>query len=142
MFIQTKEMQGKKGHYRVQIVQNKLVQDAQWDALHGVFTNIKDLSARDLLDLWQVEESFRLQMHDLLIRPIYHWKPRRIKAHIALVYMSFSLMRFMQYKLKSAGLKLSAEKIRNELIHSQVSIVRDHKTLKRYVIPHLSLPRP
>ena len=127
------------GEHQIEIDEDKLAEDAQWDGLHGVFTNIKDLTASEILEqyhgLWQVEESFRLQKHDLLIRPIYHWKPRRIKAHIALVYMSFSLLRFMEYKLKSAGLKLSAEKIRNELVHAQVSIVRDRQTFKRYVIP-------
>ncbi len=128
-----------KGDHQIEIDKDKLEEDAQWDGLHGVFTNIGDLSAQEILEqyhgLWQVEESFRLHKHDLLVRPIYHWKPRRIKAHIALVYMSFALLRFMQYKLKNAGIKLSAEKVRNELIHAQVSIVRDHKTFKRYVIP-------
>ena len=128
-----------KGEHQIEVDEDKVMESAQWDGLHGILTNIKDLSAQQLIaqyhGLWQVEESFRLQKHDLLIRPIYHWKPRRIKAHIALVYMSFALLRFMQHKLKSQGIKLSVERVRNELTHAQVSIVRDRKTLKRYVIP-------
>ena len=119
--------------------EDKVMESAQWDGLHGILTNIKDSSPQVLIEqyhgLWQVEENFRLQKHDLLIRPIYHWKPRHIKAHITLVYMSFSLLRFMQHKLKSQGIKLSVERLRNELTQAQVCIVRDRKTLKRYVIP-------
>ncbi len=128
-----------KGEHQLDVDEEKVMEAAQWDGLHGILTNIKDLTSKELLEqyhgLWQVEESFRLQKHDLLIRPIYHWKPRRIKAHIALVYMSFSLLRFMQHKLKKRGINLSVEKIRKELIHAQVSIVMDRNSLKRYVIP-------
>ena len=128
-----------QGDSKIEIDEDKLFSDAQWDGLHGIYTNIKDIEAEVLLSqyhgLWQVEESFRIEKHDLLIRPIYHWKPRRIKSHIAIVYMAFSLVRFLQYKLRSKGIKLSIERVREELLHAQISIVKDIKTLKRYVIP-------
>ena len=128
-----------QGDSKIEIDEEKLFSDSQWDGLHGIYTNIKDIEAEVLLSqyhgLWQVEESFRIEKHDLLIRPIYHWKPRRIKSHIAIVYMAFSLVRFLQYKLRSKGIKLSIERVREELLHAQISIVKDIKTLKRYVIP-------
>jgi len=121
------------------IDQQKVADEAQWDGLHGIFTNVKDLSALELLEqyhgLWQVEESFRLHKHDLLVRPIFHWTPKRIKAHIAIVYMAFSLVRFMQYKLSIAGLKLSPERVREELNHVQESLLVDTQTGARYIIP-------
>ncbi len=125
------------------IDQQKVADEAQWDGLHGIFTNVKDLSALELLEqyhgLWQVEESFRLHKHDLLVRPIFHWTPKRIKAHIAIVYMAFSLVSFMQYKLSIAGLKLSPEKVREELTHVQESLLVDTQTGARYIIPSKSI---
>ncbi len=50
------------------------------------------IAARAILSqyrgLWQVEDTFRVSKHDLKIRPIYHWTPRRIEAHIAIAFMS------------------------------------------------------
>ena len=42
-------------------------------------------------NLWQVEESFRITKHDLKIRPIYHWSPKRVKAHLAISFTAYML---------------------------------------------------
>jgi transposase len=128
-----------EGESNVSVNKEKIMEAAQWDGLHGVLTNVKDLKAEKILEqyhgLWQVEESFRIHKHDLLIRPIFHWTARRIKSHIALVYMSFSLIRFLQYKLNSKSIKLSPEKVRNELCHAQESLLKHTITKDRYIIP-------
>jgi transposase len=128
------------GEVKVSINQEKIDKESLWDGLHGVFTNINDLSPLELLEhyhgLWQVEESFRISKHDLRVRPIFHWNGNRIRAHIAICYMAFSLIRFLQHKLRNeANLRFSPEKIRTELYHVQQSIVKDTKTEKEYVIP-------
>ena len=124
---------------QISIDKEKLIKAAAWDGLHGVFTNIKDLSAEEILEqyhgLWQVEESFRIHKHDLMVRPIFHWTPKRIKAHIAIVYMAFSLIRFMQVKLRQNGIKMSAEQVRNELVHAQTSILKHKLSGEFYAIP-------
>ena len=124
---------------KVSIDESKLAEAELWDGLHGVFTNVKDLSGKKILDqyhgLWQVEESFRIHKHDLLIRPVFHWTPKRIKAHVALVYMSFALVRFLQYKLHKKGIKLSPEKVKNELIHAQTSILKHTDSNHIFIIP-------
>jgi len=55
-----------------------------------VVTNAKDLSNQEILNqynsLWQVEEAFRVTKHDLKVRPIYHFKPQRVKAHLAISF--------------------------------------------------------
>ena len=128
------------GEVNVSINQEKIDKESLWDGLHGIFTNINDLSHLELLEhyhgLWQVEESFRISKHDLRVRPIFHWNGNRIRAHIAICYMAFSLIRFLQHKLrKEANLKFSPEKIRTELYHVQQSIVKDTRTENEYVIP-------
>ena len=41
-------------------------------------------------ELWSVEESFWTVKHDLKVQPVFHWKPQRVKAHIALASMAFA----------------------------------------------------
>lgn len=81
--------------------EQKILQDQQWDGLHGVITNIKDASHAELLmrygRLWKIEESFRINKNTLSMRPIFHFKTERIHAHIALCYMAFAILRHMEY---------------------------------------------
>lgn len=131
-----------KDKAKVEIDLDKVAKDSQWDGLHGVFTNIKNFDSQQILEhyrgLWQVEESFRISKHDLKMRPIFHWTPHRIKAHIAICFMAFSLIRTLQFKLKKHYLSLSPEKVRDELMRVQSSILRHTKTDERFVVPSKS----
>ena len=108
-----------------------------WDGLHGIITN-SDLSPQEALrqyrGLWQVEESFRINKHDLKIRPIFHWTPSRIKAHLALSFMSFACVRHLEYRISLQYKKMSSDAIRNSLIRIQASILKDRDS-NRYVVP-------
>jgi len=128
-----------KGKSLAEINKEKVAQDAQWDGLHGVFTNIPNANPIEILahyrGLWQIEESFRINKHDLKMRPVFHWTPKRIKAHIAICYMAFALIRTLQYKLRREYQNLSPEVIQNELVHLQVSILKHINTDDHYIIP-------
>jgi len=128
-----------EGETRVELDKAKLAKSAAWDGLHGIITNKKDLSAKEVIDyyrqLWQIEENFRISKHDLKIRPIYHREPRRVKAHIAISYMALVCVRHLEYRVKTQYKKLSPEVIKNELLHAQCSILKDLTTNKRYCIP-------
>ncbi len=128
-----------EGKTKVELDEAKLAKSAAWDGLHGIITNKKELSAEEILDyyhqLWQIEENFRISKHDLRIRPIYHWTPKRVKAHIAISFMALVCVRHLEYRVKRQYKKLSPEVIRNELLHSQCSILKDISTNKKYCLP-------
>jgi transposase len=86
--------------------------------------------------LLKIEESFRINKHTLSMRPIYHFKPERIKAHIALCFMAFSVLRHMEYHIKLTQ-KLSLEVMLDELTHVQASFYRHLPTGKIYRIPKI-----
>lgn len=131
-----------EGEMQVEINEDKLLSEAQWDGLHGVFTNVKEkeMDAEVILEqyhgLWQVEDSFRINKHDLRMRPIFHWSAKRIRAHIAICFVAFALIRFLQQRIRTElGENFSAERISNELFHVQESVVKDISTGNKYVIP-------
>ena len=117
----------------------KISEDAQWDGLHGVITNQTEMHATKILEryrgLWQIEEAFRVNKHSLKMRPIFHWTPKRIRAHILICFMSYSLVKYSLHRLKQAGLQMSLEKLRENLAQVEASIVKDKQTKRRYVIP-------
>lgn len=119
--------------------EEKIKEAERWDGLHGIYTDIKDQTAVELLNqykgLWQVEETFRIGKHDLRMRPIFHWTPRRIKAHIALCFMALVCVRMAEYRIALQYKKLSPHVIKTALLGLQISILKDHKTNKVYALP-------
>jgi len=125
----------------VSIVLNeaKIKEDEAWDGLKGIITNNSKLTNEELIhqytNLWQVEESFRITKHDLKIRPIYHWKPSRVKAHLAISFMAYTLVRHLEYKVRLLYKKRSPERIRQTLLSVQSSILYDTKTDRKFAFP-------
>lgn len=119
--------------------EDKIAEDASWDGLHAIITNDFDTPATELLSnyrrLWVIEESFRIHKHNLAIRPIYHFKPERIKAHIGLCFLAFALMRQALQRIRLAKRAISPQELRDALINVQASILKHKKTGVRYRMP-------
>lgn len=132
-----------KGKTDITINQEKILLEQQWDGLHGVITNtnVDIFSAEEIYaqyrGLWQVEEAFRVNKTDLKIRPIYHWTPRRIHAHLAISYISFSCIRLLQFLLRQSGLALSCAEIKYHLSRCEVTVVQDSRSNKVFNMPSL-----
>jgi len=105
----------------------KIEADAVWDGLKGLIVNASSqLSNEEILiqynNLWQVEESFRVTKHDLKIRPIYHYKPSRVRAHLGISFAAFMLTRYLEHRVRVQFKKLSPKRIKNLLLGVQTSI--------------------
>ena len=79
--------------------------DVKWDGLYGVVTDLPVSGIEEIKSvlshyhyLWRIEESFRISKSGLKIRPLYHHKEERIRAHIALIYMAFACVRHLQMR--------------------------------------------
>ncbi|MFZ0565681.1 MAG: IS1634 family transposase [Chlamydiales bacterium] len=128
-----------EGDGKVKLDEEKVKSEEGWDGFHGVITNCLETQVDELLShyrrLWVIEESFRIQKHTLRIRPIYHFKPERIEAHILLCYMAFSLMRYLEYEIKKFEMGLSMEEVRTALWSVQVSLLHEGGTENWYRMP-------
>jgi len=67
---------------------------ARWDGLRGIVAwNCGETDPRDLViqyrRLSEIEACFRTNRHDLAIRPVFHWKERRVRATVAIRHMAF-----------------------------------------------------
>ena len=93
-----------KGKGRWEIDSDRIAEVARWDGLHGVATNVRGMPVEAILEryrgLWLLERSFRITKHHPKVRPIYHWTPGRIRAHLAIAYMAFTCVRYLAYRVK------------------------------------------
>ena len=127
------------GDSTIELNEEKIKADEKWDGLLGIMTNASTISHEQIVSkyvgLWQVEEAFRVNKHDLKMRPVFHWKPSRVRAHIAITFTAFSLVKYMEYRVRLQYKKLSPEVIRQALIRVQTSILFDTKKHIRYALP-------
>ena len=136
----TKDKNKKSCDLTIIINEEKIQEDEKWDGLKGLIINENSKLSNDEIltqysNLWQVEESFRITKHDLKIRPIYHWTPTRIKAHLAISFSAYMLTRYLEYRVRLQYKKLSPAIIRNLLLNVQKSIVYDKVKKIKYIIP-------
>jgi transposase len=128
-----------EGDIKIKLNESKLEEEAKWDGLHGVITNLQDKEAKEVLahyrGLWEIEESFRVSKHDLKVRPIFHWVPPRIQAHLAIAFMAFTCVRHLEHRVALQCQYMSPEVMRSELLHIQTSFLRHKQSRKLYCIP-------
>jgi transposase len=71
-------------------------------------TNVTEWSDEALwqtyIQLTEAEAAFRIHKSDLAIRPIWHHKQRRIKAHILVCFIAYALWKLLQQWQSRAGL--------------------------------------
>jgi transposase len=128
-----------KGESKIELDEEKLQKESQWDGLHGVITNDEGFSSKEILNyyrnLWHVEAAFRVNKHDLKIRPIYHFTPRRIRAHLAIAFIAYTLVTMLEYRVRLQYKNMSIEEIKQNLIKVQASVLFHQKTKIRYLLP-------
>lgn len=95
----------------------------EWAALsEGTYilrTNVHQWTDEELwhtyVQLTEAEAAFRIHKSDLCIRPIWHHKADRIKAHILICFLSYAMWKTLQKWQSKAGLGDSPRTILNEL---------------------------
>ena len=121
--------------------EEKIRREERWDGVFGIVSSHarEAVSGAEIFaryrGLWQIEDAFRVNKRDLKMRPIYHWTPKRIRSHLLICYMAYALVARVRHKLMRAKMKLSIERVREELGYVQASIVRDQQTGERFLLP-------
>jgi transposase len=128
-----------EGDSKVVLEDKKLAAAARWDGLHGVMTSAAELPASQAIEqyrkLWQIEDCFRVAKHDLRIRPIFHWTPARVRAHLLVCFLALVCLRCLAYRVRLRFEAMSPARIVRTLNSVQASILRDTATNRRYVLP-------
>ena len=127
------------GELRVEISKDKVKYDEAWDGLKGYITNT-NLSAKKVVQsygqLWQIEKAFRISKTDLRIRPMYHYKRRRIEAHICIAFVAYSIWKELERLLDSANIsmtpKRAAELSRN--MYALEYLAPGNKSIKKKIL--------
>lgn len=84
------------------INQNIINEEAKYDGLYAVCTNLED-DVQDIITVnhrrWEIEESFRIMKSEFNARPVFHSNEEAIKAHFLICFLSLTIYRYLEKKL-------------------------------------------
>jgi transposase len=119
----TKENINKRGYnkfleishdIKVNICLDKVDEDEKWDGLKGYLTNT-NLPAQQVYEqyhgLWVVEKAFRVTKGTLELRPMFHFSPKRIEAHVCICFVAYKVYKELERILKASEINLSVDKV-------------------------------
>ena len=113
-----------QGELTVRLDETKVEEDQKWDGLKGYLTNTQlepQEVTQNYAHLWQIEKAFRISKTDLRIRPIYHYRKRRIEAHLCIAFAAYAIFKELELLLKDKGIEMSAKRA-GELTHTMYQL--------------------
>lgn len=103
----------KKGNFSYSLNPDVVAKERILDGKYILKTNVKDLTPREIIssykNLASVERAFRTIKDFIRLRPIYHYKPLRVKAHVFICVLAYLIEKVIEKILHEAGIGLSAQ---------------------------------
>ena len=111
----------------------KVAEEARYDGLYAVCTDLFDDSVGDILKVsegrWQIEACFRILKTDFSARPVYLQRDDRIRAHFLICFLALLVYRVLEKKLEK---KYTCEEILEELREYQFADVQGQGFIPLY----------
>ena len=88
---------------------DKITQDQQRDGIYVIRTSLSSEEkdsfecVRTYKSLAKVESAFRILKSELKVRPIYHWKPERVRSHLFLCMLAY----YVEWHMREAWSELT-----------------------------------
>ena len=84
---------------------SKIEEVKKYDGFYTIASSDTSLDALTIIQrhktIYDIENAFRELKNDLNIRPIYHWTYKRIRGHIIISFLSYFLLKNIQYRLSN-----------------------------------------
>jgi len=94
------------------------------DGCYILRSNIHGWKAEDLweayIHLTEAEAAFRIHKSDLQMRPVWHWKEERVRAHILVCFLAYVLWKTLGRMCSKAGLGDEPRRVFAELSNIQL----------------------
>lgn len=145
----TKENINKRGYnkfleisdnVKVAISKDKIKQDEQWDGLKGYLTNTS-LGAKEVHEqyngLWEIERAFRITKGTLEMRPMFHFTPNRIEAHVCICFVAYKIYKELERVMKISHINISVDKalsIAKTITTLKIKLPKSGKTMTKTMI--------
>ena len=115
------------------IDQSVIDEEAKYDGLYAVCTNLKD-PVQDIVKInhrrWEIEESFRIMKSEFKSRPVFHSKDEMIKAHFVTCFLALIVYRYLEKKLDE---KYTVSEIIETIRNMDVKLDNEDSYIPNYI---------
>jgi len=127
------------------ILPKKIPAKKKFAGCYVIETDHKNYSEKEIWDFYmklnQVESAFQAMKSDLGTRPVYHKKDERIKSHLFISVLAYSIMHSVIYALKDKGHYTSWSTLKKVLsTHQRSSIIMETSKMKKLTVRVSSKP--
>jgi len=110
--VEVKRLDPPQGRAKLSVTWLRRSDWQEWSRLsEGCYLLRTNLSGRGPEELWKMymqlmdaEAAFRTHKHELVLRPIYHQKEKRVDAHILVCFLAYVLWKTLERWMEGAGL--------------------------------------
>ena len=124
---------GEKADIKYYLNEDKVEQEALYDGLYAVATDLLDDPVSEILKVsegrWEIEECFRIMKTDLEARPVFLQNETRIKAHFLTCFLGLVVYRYLE---KSLGSGFTCDEILNTLRNMNFASVQEQGFIPVY----------
>jgi len=102
-----------------------------------LFTDNHKWSTAQIIQIYRgkarIEDDFKRMKSPIMIslKPVYHWTDQKIRVHAFCCVLALMLLLLLKRKLQRAGIKLSLERMLEELSDVQLSVIKFYDVDKR-----------
>jgi len=95
-----------------------------------LFTNNYEWSTAQIIRVYwgkaKIEDDFKRMKSPIMVslEPVYHWTDQKIRVHVFSCVLALMLLLLLKRKLQRAGIKLSLERMIEELSDVQLSVIK------------------
>jgi len=99
------------GVFEFRIDRSEYGQQRRHDGIFVLETNHPDLTTEEVVasyrQLMEVERAFRVLKSLVKLRPIYHYRDRRVETHVFICFLAYLMAKLIEQRLRRAGLSHS-----------------------------------
>ncbi len=107
------------------------------DGKFALMSSDLTLDCRGIVDAYfgkaEIERTFRCMKQVVELHPTRHWLENRVKVHVFVCYLAFLLLRSLEFKLYTKGMKMSAQAALEELGKIKQGVLIDPTTDYRVI---------
>jgi transposase len=96
----------------------EITKQEQLDGKYAILCSDPETSIEEIIEVYKdkdkVEKAFRVIKSYIHVRPIRHWKPQRVKAHVFLCVIAYLIQKVLEYKYDKEQ-KTTAQTLLHEL---------------------------
>jgi len=102
-----------KGHsvFTWKLKEDVVEEAGEFDGYYALMSTKTDIPMEDIVDINDsrdvVEKSFQTLKHPVKIRPIRHWVPEMVRAHVYICILGYLLRQMLHFLIKRQGLSCS-----------------------------------